>query len=203
VVYPWMLAPAVDVADVAASLIGWELQANGVRIRLVEVEAYAGEQDPASHAYRGPTPRTRIMFGPPGVAYLYFVFGNHWCLNMVVGQEGDASAVLLRAGAVVDGIDLARSRRGGVKDRELARGPAKLTVSLGLDGSAYGTSMVDGTGPVLITPPATPVARADISAGPRVGVSTAVDVPWRFWRTGDPSVSVYRAHSPRRRSNDL
>ena len=198
--YPWMLAPAADVANIAPSLIGWELHANGVRVRLSEVEAYAGLSDPASHAYRGPTPRTKVMFGPPGVAYLYFIFGNHWCLNMVLGQEGEASAVLLRAGEVVEGVDLARSRRRGVKDRELARGPAKLVMSLGLDGSANGTSMVDGTGPILLTPPRAPVSRADISAGPRVGVSTAVDVPWRFWRTGDPSVSVYRAHSPRRRS---
>ena len=186
--------------DTAASLLGWELAANGVRVRLSEVEAYAGAADPASHAFRGRTPRTSVMFGPAGVAYLYYVFGAHWCLNMVLGEEGVAAAALLRAGSVIDGVELARARRNGVKDRELARGPARLVLALGLDGSAYGTSMVDGSGPVVITPPSKPVETSEISSGPRVGVSSAYDVPWRFWITGDPSVSLYRRHSPRRRN---
>lgn len=203
VVYPWMLAPASHVADTAASLLGWELAANGVRVRLTEVEAYAGAADPASHAFRGQTPRTKVMFGPAGVAYLYYVFGAHWCLNMVLGEEGTAAAALLRAGSVIDGVDLARTRRNNVKDRELARGPARLVLALGLDGSAYGTSMVDGSGPVVITPPSKPVDVGEISSGPRVGVSSAHDVLWRFWITGDPSVSLYRRHSPSRRDNSV
>jgi DNA-3-methyladenine glycosylase len=203
VAYPWQLAPASSVVETAPTLLGWELTANGVRIRLTEVEAYAGSADPASHAFRGQTPRTRVMFGPAGVAYLYYVFGAHWCLNMVLGEEGTAAAALLRAGSVIDGIELARARRNGVRDRELARGPARLVMALGLDGSANGSSMVDGSGPILITPPSSPVEPAQISAGPRVGVASAHDVPWRFWIAGDPSVSLYRRHTPRSRNIPL
>ncbi|MEV2241582.1 DNA-3-methyladenine glycosylase [Micromonospora sp. NPDC049891] len=199
--YPWLRAPAAHVAETARTLLGWEAAANGVRIRLTEVEAYAGTGvDPASHAHRGPTPRTNVMFGPAGYAYTYFVFGMHWCLNVVCGAEGEAAAVLLRAGEVVDGLDLARKRRGGVPDRDLARGPARLVVALGVDATANGTCVLDGTGPLLLTPPTRPVAPSAVSAGPRVGVAAAHDVPWRFWITGDPTVSPYRRHVPRRRS---
>ncbi|MET7880335.1 DNA-3-methyladenine glycosylase [Micromonospora profundi] len=200
--YPWLAAPASDVAETARTLLGWEISANGVRVRLTEVEAYAGTgEDPASHAHRGPTPRTTVMFGPAGHAYTYFVFGVHWCLNIVCGAEGEASAVLLRAGEVVDGVDIARKRRGEkVPDRDLARGPARLVVALGITASANGTSVLDGTGPLALTPPARPVAKAAISAGPRVGVAAAHDVPWRFWITGDATVSTYRRHAPRRRT---
>ncbi|MEV6692598.1 DNA-3-methyladenine glycosylase [Micromonospora sp. NPDC051196] len=198
--HPWLSAPAADVAQTARSLLGWEVAANGVRIRLTEVEAYAGTgEDPASHAHRGPTPRTKVMFGPAGYAYTYFVFGMHWCLNLVCGAEGEAAAVLLRAGEVVDGLDLARERRAGVPDRDLARGPARLVMALGVTAAANGTSMLDGTGPLLLTPPTRPVAPSAVSAGPRVGVAAAHDVPWRFWMTGDPTVSPYRRHVPRRR----
>ncbi|PMR59316.1 DNA-3-methyladenine glycosylase [Verrucosispora sp. ts21] len=198
--HPWLTAPAADVAQTARSLLGWEVTANGVRIRLTEVEAYAGTgEDPASHAHRGPTPRTTVMFGPAGYAYTYFVFGMHWCLNLVCGAEGEAAAVLLRAGEVVDGLDLARERRGGAPDRDLARGPARLVMALGVTAAANGTSMLDGTGPLLLTPPTRPVAPSAVSAGPRVGVAAAHDVPWRFWITGDPTVSPYRRHVPRRR----
>ncbi|MGC5381593.1 DNA-3-methyladenine glycosylase [Micromonospora sp. DT68] len=200
--YPWLTAPASDVAETARTLLGWEISANGVRVRLTEVEAYAGTgEDPASHAHRGPTPRTTVMFGPAGHAYTYFVFGVHWCLNIVCGAEGEASAVLLRAGEVVDGVDIARKRRGEkVADRDLARGPARLVVALGITASANGTSVLDGTGPLLLTPPTRPVADTAISAGPRVGVAAAHDVPWRFWITGDATVSTYRRHTPRRRT---
>ncbi|MBQ1027024.1 DNA-3-methyladenine glycosylase [Micromonospora sp. C95] len=199
--HPWLSAPAADVARTARGLLGWELSANGVRVRLTEVEAYAGTgADPASHAHRGPTPRTTVMFGPAGHAYTYFVFGMHWCLNVVCGEEGEAAAVLLRAGEVVDGMDLARKRRGEVADRDLARGPARLVVALGVDASANGTCMLDGTGPLLLTPPTRPVVPSAVSAGPRVGVAAAHDVAWRFWITGDPTVSPYRRHAPRRRT---
>ncbi|MEU7982755.1 DNA-3-methyladenine glycosylase [Micromonospora sp. NPDC049081] len=198
--YPWLHAPAAEVAETARTLLGWELAAGGVRIRLTEVEAYAGTgEDPASHAHRGPTPRTRVMFGPAGHAYTYFVFGMHWCLNIVCGRDGEAAAVLLRAGEVVDGLPTARTRRGDVADRDLARGPARLAVALDVTASANGTCVLDGSGPLLLSPPTRPVARAEVTAGPRVGVAAAHDVPWRFWITGDPTVSAYRRHVPRRR----
>jgi DNA-3-methyladenine glycosylase len=193
-------APAALIATTARSLLGWEVTGDGVRIRLTEVEAYAGTgEDPASHAHRGPTARTRVMFGPPGTAYAYFVFGAHWCFNIVCGAEGEAAAVLMRAGEVVDGIECARRRRGAVPDRDLARGPARLGVALGVGARANGTSMVDGTGPLLLTPPTRPVDPALVAAGPRVGVAAAHDVPWRFWISADPTVSPYRRHVPRRR----
>ncbi|MGB2572515.1 DNA-3-methyladenine glycosylase [Micromonospora citrea] len=198
--YSWLRAPASEVAESARTLLGWEISAGGVRIRLTEVEAYAGTgEDPASHAHRGLTPRTKVMFGPAGHAYTYFVFGVHWCLNIVCGREGEAAAVLLRAGEVVDGRDVARKRRGEVADRDLARGPARLVVALGVTAEANGTSVIDGSGPLLLTPPERPVAPSEIAAGPRVGVAAAHDVPWRFWITGDPTVSSYRRHVPRRR----
>ncbi len=198
--YPWLHAPAAAVPATARSLLGWEIAGNGVRIRLTELEAYAGTgEDPASHAHRGPTPRTRVMFGPAGHAYTYFIFGAHWCMNIVCGREGEAAAILVRAGEVVDGLDPARKRRGDVADRDLARGPARLLVALGVGAEANGTSMVDGTGPLLLTPPTRPVDPATIATGPRVGVAAAHDVPWRFWIAGDRTVSPYRRHVPRRR----
>lgn len=198
--YPWLAAPASDVAATARTLLGWTVSANGVRVRLTEVEAYAGTgEDPASHAHRGPTPRNRVMFGPAGHVYVYFVFGMHWCANIVCGRDGEAAAVLLRAGAVVDGVEIARERRPHASDRDLARGPARLVTALGLGRDANGSSAVDGTGPLLLTPPVEPVDPARIVAGPRVGVAAAHDLPWRFWLADEPSVSVYRRHSPRRR----
>ncbi|MDG4801508.1 DNA-3-methyladenine glycosylase [Micromonospora sp. WMMD980] len=198
--YPWLDAPAANVAATARALLGWTVSAHGVRIRLTEVEAYAGTgEDPASHAHRGPTPRNRVMFGPAGHVYVYFVFGMHWCANIVCGRDGEAAAVLLRAGEVVDGVETARERRPHASDRDLARGPARLVTALGLGRDANGTSAVDGTGPLLLTPPADPVDPARLAAGPRVGVAAAHDLPWRFWLADEPSVSVYRRHSPRRR----
>lgn len=199
--YSWLSAPASQIPATARSLLGWEVSAGGVRIRLTEVEAYAGTgEDPASHAHRGPTPRTGVMFGPPGRAYAYFVFGAHWCFNIVCGREGEAAAVLLRAGEVIDGIDLARKRRGDVPDRDLARGPARLGMALGIGVEVNGTSVIDGTGPLLLTPPTRPVDPSLVADGPRVGVAAAHELPWRFWIKGDPSVSAYRRHVPRRRS---
>jgi DNA-3-methyladenine glycosylase len=199
--YSWLKTPAAEIAETARTLLGWELSANGVRVRLTEVEAYAGTgEDPASHAHRGRTPRNAVMFGPAGVAYVYFIFGVHWCLNIVCGREGEAAAVLLRAGEVVDGVDLARERRGAaVKERDLARGPARLVVALGVTRADNGTSMVDGAGPLTLTPPVRPVRNDEIAAGPRVGVASAHDVPWRFWIADDPTVSPYRRHVPRKR----
>ncbi|MEU7873495.1 DNA-3-methyladenine glycosylase [Dactylosporangium sp. NPDC049140] len=197
--FPWLDAPAAEIPNTARSLLGWRVSAHGVTIRLTEVEAYAGTgEDPASHAHRGLTPRTQVMFGPPGYAYTYFVFGVHWCLNIICGREGEAAAVLLRAGEVVDGIDAARGRRGNVASHELARGPALLVTALGVGREANGTSMIDGKGPLTLTPSADPVLAEAIKSGPRVGVASAHDVPWRFWIAGDPTVSAYRRHTPRR-----
>jgi DNA-3-methyladenine glycosylase len=140
------------------------------------------------------------MFGPAGHLYLYRIYGIHLCANIVCGPEGQAAAVLLRAGEVVGGLEIARARRPLAKgDHDLAAGPAKLVQVLALDASAYGSSVVDGTGPMTMTPPAEAVADHLIEAGPRVGVTSAFDVAWRFWIGGDPTVSAYRRHKSRRR----
>jgi DNA-3-methyladenine glycosylase len=162
-----------------------------VAVRLTEVEAYSGEGlDPASHAHRGPTPRAEIMFGPPGRLYVYFSYGVHWCANVVVGPEGRGSAVLLRAGEVVVGAELAASRRPAARTaRELARGPARLTQALGIGSDDRGAHLLDAGSSVRLHRGAAPSA---IEAGPRVGISQATDLPWRFWESEAPSVSVFR-----------
>jgi DNA-3-methyladenine glycosylase len=197
--YAWLDAAAQDVPETARGLLGWRLSANGVTARLTEVEAYSGlGDDPASHAHRGRTNRNAVMFGPPGHLYVYQIYGMHYCANVVCSPAGTASAVLLRAGAVVAGIETARQRRPAARnDHDLAAGPAKLMQVLGLDKSANGSSVVDGTGPATLTPPDAEVGA--IAAGPRVGVTSAFDLPWRFWIAGDRSVSAYRRHSPRHR----
>jgi len=198
--YDWLSAPASAVGTTAPELLGWELSANGVTVRLSEVEAYSGlGQDPASHAHRGLTNRNEVMFGPAGFLYVYQIYGMHFCANIVLGEAGRAAAVLLRAGAVVDGVELARERRPAAKtDRDLAAGPAKLMQVLALNRSANATSLVDGSGPATIRPPGKPVLSSEITAGPRVGVTSAFDIPWRFWIAGDPTVSTYRRHVPKR-----
>ena len=191
------LTLAGPVLDVAPRLLGGLLTAGGVTVRLTEVEAYAGEQDPGSHAFRGRTPRTRVMFGPAGFAYVYFSYGMHWCLNVVTGPEGAASAVLLRAGAVVDGLEQALLRRPGVRERDLCRGPARLTRTLGITGELDGADLLDPASGLRLELPAG--APPDVLSGPRVGVSgDGAAFPWRFW-VDDPSVSPYRAAAPRRR----
>jgi DNA-3-methyladenine glycosylase len=186
----WADALAGPVDQVAPRLLGGVLTHAGVSVRITEVEAYDGENDPASHAARGRTPRTEVMFGPPGHLYVYFSYGMHWCANVVVGEAGRAAAVLLRAGEVVDGVHLARSRRGArVTDRSLARGPACLTQALGIGKEHDGMDL-----PGHLEVPSVTVG--DVSVVPRVGVSLAHDVPWRFWLTGDRTVSAYK-RSPR------
>ncbi|MFC0528579.1 DNA-3-methyladenine glycosylase [Phytohabitans kaempferiae] len=194
---------ASPVLPAARGLLGCALSAGGVTVRITEVEAYAGTAgDPASHAHRGRTPRNAVMFGPAGHLYVYFTYGMHWCANVVTGVEGEASAVLLRAGSVVSGLEVARLRRRSTVDRDLARGPARLCQALGIDGTAYGTDLL-GTGPVQLRPPAVPVPDAQIAAGPRVGVTGAHDREWRFWIAGDPTVSAYRRHVPRKGPGQL
>lgn len=192
---------AGPVVPAARGLLGCLLSANGVTARLTEVEAYAGTGgDPASHAHRGRTPRNAVMFGPSGHLYVYFTYGMHWCANVVCGPAGEASAVLLRAGEVVDGVEVARTRRPTARaDRELARGPARLCQALGIDGTAYGTYLLGGTAAVTLRPPPSPIDPAPVQSGPRVGVAGGHDTPWRFWLAGEPTVTSYRRHAPRRR----
>jgi DNA-3-methyladenine glycosylase len=186
------------VLEVAPDLLGAVLTHGAVSVRLTEVEAYDGANDPASHAFRGPTPRTTVMFGAPGHLYVYFTYGMHHCVNLVCGPDGTASAVLLRAGEVVAGLDQARAHRGGItKDSALARGPANLVRALGLGPQHNGLDVI-GRGPVRIrTGNADP---SEIRTGPRVGVSTGASRPWRFWLDGDPTVSAYRPGTRKRPS---
>lgn len=179
-----------DPVEVAPRLLGAVLTYGGVSVRLTEVEAYAGPDDPGSHAYRGRTARNAVMFGPPGTLYVYFIYGMHHCANLVTGPNGSPGAVLLRAGEVVSGHDVARSRRFGSDDRDLARGPARLCRALGID-------LADnGVRPELTRGEGDPV----ISTGPRVGLRQAAERPWRFWISGEPTVSPYRPAAPRPRT---
>ena len=134
------------VHEVAPLLLGSVLSHAGVSVRLTEVEAYGGADDPGSHAFRGRTRRNAVMFGPPGHLYVYFTYGMHHCANVVCGPDGEASAVLLRAGEVVSGHDVARDRRPGSSDRDLARGPARLCRALAIDLSVDGSSLAHGDG---------------------------------------------------------
>ncbi|QQD75773.1 DNA-3-methyladenine glycosylase [Curtobacterium sp. YC1] len=216
-----------EVAPIAApALLGATIAGRGVTLRITEVEAYSGPTDPGSHGHRGPTPRNRHLFGPPGTLYAYRSYGIHTCVNVVSGPVGTSSGSLLRGAEVVDGLDVARARRGpAVDDVALARGPGNLGGALGaVLGEDDGTSLLDGSGPFVLTlapgleariasagpapvidallsetVPAPggggPVPR--ISRGPRTGVggiAGGVRYPWRFWLTGDPTVSAYRRH---------
>ncbi|MFH5822638.1 DNA-3-methyladenine glycosylase [Georgenia sp. AZ-5] len=173
-----------------------------VAVRLTEVEAYSGERDPGSHAYRGRTVRTAPMFEPGGRLYVYFSYGMHWCANIVCGPAGTASAVLLRGGEVVEGQELARARRAAARwDRDLARGPARLAQALGLTGADSNLELRPGGRAELTL--GEPVDPARLRSGPRVGVAgpggDARTFPWRYWIDGEPTVSVYRPAAPRRR----
>ncbi len=182
-----------DVATRARSLLGRLLHGHGVTVRITEVEAYGGVTDRASHAYSR-TARSEIMYGPPWRLYVYRSYGIHHCANVVTGPTEQAAAVLVRAGAVVDGIDIARQRRGQhVPDDRLARGPGNLAQALGLTLDDLGTDLLTDDGVHLGPEVATPDG---VLSGPRVGVSQAADVPWRFWLAHEPSVSAYR-RSPR------
>ncbi|WP_372730150.1 DNA-3-methyladenine glycosylase [Nocardioides sp.] len=175
--------------DVAPRLLGAVVRHGEVAVRLTEVEAYAGADDPGSHAYRSRTPRNEVMFGPAGHLYTYFSYGMHVCANVVTGLPGTASAVLLRAGEIVEGHDVARSRRGSSTERDLARGPARLCQALGITLEHGGVDLL--AGPVLLELDE-PTAAGAVSTGPRVGLRGAPDRPWRFWITGESTVSAYR-----------
>lgn len=197
------------VLEVAPDLLGAIVRHGPVAVRLTEVEAYAGPVDPGSHAYRGPTPRTEVMFGRPGRLYVYFSYGMHHCMNVVCGPDGTAAAVLLRAGEVVAGLDVARERRTrpgrpAPSDRDLARGPARLTQALGLDRAHDGLDTTMTGAAVTITGRDAPIEPGSIVTGRRVGVSGpggGDEFPWRFWLAAEPTVSVYRPAVVRRRSS--
>lgn len=203
---PRQLTPAFfdrPVLQVAPELLGCIVEHAGVTIRLTEVEAYDGQVDPGSHAFRGRTHRTEVMFGPPGGLYVYFSYGMHWCCNLVCGEAGRASAVLMRAGEVVDGLAAARGRRGDMKDRGLARGPACLAQALGLSGAQNGVNVTAPDGPVRVSRPSLQAGSPGVVLhGPRVGLSGVGgdgDVyPWRFWLDGEATVSAYRPATRRR-----
>lgn len=182
-----------DVAARAVRLLGRELHGHDVTVRITEVEAYGGVLDPASHAYTR-TERSEIMYGPPWRLYVYRSYGIHWCANVVTGPTEQAAAVLVRAGEVVHGTDVARRRRGEVADDRLARGPGNLAQALGISAADLGTDLLDPSTGVHLGPE--PTAEPDVARGPRVGVAKAADVPWRFWIAGDATVSAYR-RSPR------
>jgi len=170
-----------------------------VALRLTEVEAYGGQsEDPGSHAFRGQTPRNATMFGPPGRLYVYFTYGMHWCANVVTGPEDSASAVLLRAGEVIEGLDIARKRRVTARsDRDLARGPARLTVALGLTGDDDGLDLLDPASPVRLELARQPLQVHAVTL--RTGVSgPGGATPWRYV-ADHPTVSRYRAATPRNR----
>lgn len=194
-----LASPALVVAPrLIGAVVVSDVGGERVAVRLTEVEAYEGADDPASHAFRGLTPRTAVMFGPPGHLYCYFTYGMHWCANVVCGIDGTAAAVLLRAGEVVAGLDAARVRRPAARrDVDLARGPARLASCLGLGADQNGTDLCDGTSLVrLESMPSR--RRPGVVAGPRVGISRAVERPWRFWSGDHPTVSAFRAGGRKR-----
>lgn len=196
---------AVAALTLAPRLVGAVVESDiggrHVAVRLTEVEAYAGIEDPASHAYRGPTNRTRVMFGPPGHLYCYFTYGMHWCANVVCGVDGVAAAVLMRAGEVIDGGVVAADRRPAARrEADLARGPARLAAVLGLGAAYDGADLCDPDSPIrLVEMPRR--RQKGVVAGPRVGISRASERPWRFWRDADPTVSVYKAGGRKRTSS--
>jgi DNA-3-methyladenine glycosylase len=211
--------PSTDVApDLLGCLLWHDSPAGLVTVRLVEVEAYQGPADPASHAFRGQTGRNAVMFGPAGHAYVYFTYGMHFCVNLVCQPPGRAEAVLLRAGEVIQGTALATLRRHGrtadlasdlaargvdgsrkVRSVDLARGPGRLCQALGIDRSMDGADACGPDSPLGIGPAAAPIRSDQVRRGPRVGISTATDRPWRYWLADDGHVSIFRPSKPRAR----
>jgi DNA-3-methyladenine glycosylase len=172
-----------SVHEVAPDLIGAVLLLDGVGGRLVEVEAYH-HTDPAAHSFHGPTPRNEVMFGPPGFAYVYRSYGIHWCLNFVCEPKGSASAVLIRALEPTEGLAAMRRRRGIADERLLCSGPGRVCEALGITHAHNGLS--------LTTPPFALFARADaveVIAGPRIGITKAAELPWRYGEKGSRFLS--------------
>ncbi len=213
------------VLAVAPELLGAIVRHGPVAVRITEVEAYGGRDDPASHAFRGPTPRAAVMFGPPGIAYVYLSYGVHWCLNVVCGPVGDGCAVLIRAGEVTVGVAAVREQWPALAQRDLARGPGRLGRALGVGPQLTGTPVTGGA-PLVVGPartrsplecgqgadgdaapapdsgstsrsvagPPSPLRDqpALVRSGPRVGIRSAAERPWRFWLADDETVSGRR-----------
>jgi DNA-3-methyladenine glycosylase len=184
---------SLSAPHVAPLLIGWELSANGVRGRITETEAYHGEEDLACHARRGRTVSTEVLYGPPGMLYVYRCYGIHWMLNFVCAAQGTPSAVLIRSLEVLSGHDLAAQRRhrsGSTTDdaKRLANGPGKVAQALGLGHSDHGVCLADATCQVQLLPPTRPAG--SVRNGPRVGVAYSGPywslIPWRWWEAGFP-----------------
>jgi DNA-3-methyladenine glycosylase len=199
-----------DPVEVGPELLGKLLVRGELVARIVEVEAYRGEQDAASHAFGGPRARCATMFGPPGRLYVYFTYGMHYCANIVCWPEGRAGAVLLRALSPVAGIDVMRLARGAAQrraslprngaprrplsDTHLLSGPARLCQAFGIEREFDGIDLTDKTSEIIVVddhvpPPDLPGSGPRVGLGVRVG-ETAAEVPWRFWVPGDPNVSA-------------
>lgn len=193
-------APELVAPRLLGSRIVSDIGGARVVLRITEVEAYGGVgEDPGSHAFRGQTARNATMFGMPGLLYCYFTYGMHWCANVVTGPAGAASAVLLRAGAITEGIDAARARRPSARsDRDLARGPARLAAALGLDRATDGVDLLSRQSPVRLAVTRHPLPLHLVT--PRTGVAgPGGSTPWRF-AADDATVSPYRPAAPRSRT---
>jgi len=187
---------AGDPVEIAPLLLNKVLACGPVAGRIVEVEAYRGASDPASHAFRGLTARNAVMFGPPGHLYVYFTYGMHYCCNVVCGPAGVASAVLIRALAPLSGVEVMRSRRErrrALRDRDLCSGPGKLCEALALDRNHDGVDLLSRSGPVRLVDNGVPAPDgASLGTGPRIGLAAGLATasePWRFFVRGDPNVS--------------
>lgn len=197
--------PAPEVApSLLNSVICHRTSLGAVGVRITELEAYDGDSDPGSHAFRGRTPRTDVMFGPAGYAYVYFTYGMHWCLNVVCAVKGRAGGVLLRAGSIIEGNDLARSRcSASLPDSKLASGPGRLARALGVNKDQYGCDLLNPSSVLTLTMPESAPLPQEVGQGPRTGVAGAggdsARFPWRWWLLDEPSVSPYRVAKSRRR----
>jgi DNA-3-methyladenine glycosylase len=197
--------PALEVAPEVLGTVLWHDSPDGaVAAVVVEVEAYMGGIDPASHSYRGRTARNGVMFGGPGHAYVYFTYGMHFCVNFTCGPGDEPTAVLIRAGRVIEGAELALRRRRPdgrvIPERELGRGPGSLCQAMGIDRGLDGVDLCS-SGSVLEVGTLAgwePLPASAVSSGPRVGISVAADWPWRYWVTGERAVSSYKKGVPRR-----
>lgn len=193
---------SVHPVDAARRLLGAEIRADEVLVRIVEVEAYGGPDggpwpDPAAHSFRGPTPRSAVMFGPAGRLYVYSSYGMHLCVNVTCGPDGEAAAVLVRAGEVIEGVETVRARRGGrANPNKLASGPGNLGRALGVTLGDNARDLFDASSSITLMDVDCASGPVEVAEGPRVGVSTAPDRAWRFWLPDSPAVSTYR-RSPR------
>lgn len=176
--------------EAAPDLLGTVLRVGDRAGRIVEVEAYEGSDDPASHAFNGPTDRTRVMFGPPGHLYVYLSYGIHWCANIVCHADGVAGAVLIRAVEPIEGIEaMWRDRPKARTPTDLGSGPGKLCAALGIEAGHGGVDLLAADSPVRLEPGVDNRARPPVATGPRVGITRAVERPWRFAEAGNPHVS--------------